>query len=322
VADLQQPKPGMLAVKDIDLVAARIRPVLVITGLPEIPLGVFVITSASEDWSSTGRTYELELRGKTSVLDQDAIDASLTVDASKPVLAWVRQVIASAGESIAIDSTQNGTVANPLTWEAGTTKLSIVNDLLDMILFNSLQMSGVGAFLATPYARPAVRPIRYEMLDLDRELIDGPTSVYHPEWTADIDNYSVPNKVIAVSSGTDEEPALSGVAVNNDPSSPYSFQRRGRWITSTLSGVEVPDGSDTDKITALEAKARRSLIASSSPQASVQVKHLPLPIQIGDVIRFASTPASIDSRYVVVNMQLDCVATGLMTSTLQEVIDL
>ena len=38
------------------------------------------------------------------------------------------------------------------------------------------------------------------------------------------------------------------MATNENPNSPYSYQARGRWITTTPTGVEVPDGTDADKV--------------------------------------------------------------------------
>ena len=82
-----------------------------------------------------------------------------------------------------------------------------------------------------------------------------------------------------------------------------------------------PDATAT---AALTARANQTLTAASSVQAAVQVEHLPLPLRVSDVVRFAATPAGIDARHVVTSLSLDCspTGTGLMKSTLQEVIDL
>lgn len=322
VIDVESPRAGMLAIGDVPLASARLRPVLVIDGLPEIPLGVFLISAAPEAWSATGRVLSLELLDRATVLDQDKVSESYTVDAATPILSAVAAVIASAGESIVVDAEETMTLAAPMVWPAGTTKLQIVNDLLGALNYNSLWVDGLGAFQATPYVVPAQRSQMYELLNgTRRELIDGESSIYVQEWSRDLDMFNVPNKVIAVQSATGDAPALVGEYTNTDPASPFSYSARGRWITKTIE-VETPEGDDTATVAFLVAKARQSLIASSAVQAAVSVKHLPVPVRVSDVMRFANAPAGIDARHVVTSVKLEAHALGLMATTLQEVVDL
>lgn len=323
VIDLDAAQPGFMTIDQVNLQSMRLRPVQSIEGLPDIKWGVYLITAAPEDWSETGRVLSLELLDRATVLDQDAVDESYTVDTATPILQAVATVVASAGEQIAVDGTVTDTLASPRVWPVGTSKLQIVNDLLDALNYRSLWVDGEGNFRATPYVVPAKRSLLYELLNgISRELIDGETSIYEQEWSRDLDMFSVPNKVIAVQSGTGDAPALVGEYTNTDPASPFSYPSRGRWITRVLDGVETPDGTDPEVVAFLEAKAQQSLIAASSVQATVKVKHLPVPLQVGDVMRFANAPAGIDARHVATSIKLDASPLGLMDTELQEVIDL
>jgi len=210
-----------------------------------------------------------------------------------------------------------------MVWPAGTTKLQIVNDLLSALNYNSLWVDGNGSFQATPYVLPADRSQTYELLNLPRELVDGEKSIYGKDWTRDRDLFNVPNKVTAVQSATGDKAALTGTYTNTDPDSPFSYAARGdRWKTKTLEGVETPEGTDSEVIAFLEAVARRSLIASSSVQATVEVKCLPIPVRVGDVLRFANVPAGIDARHVLTSIELDAHPTGLMALKLRELVSL
>ena len=323
VADLESAQPGLVTIGDVPLQSARLRPVLVIEGLPEIPLGMYVPSAAPEEWSGTGRVFSLELLDRSTVLDQDRTEQSYTVSATTPILQAVASVIASAGEWITVDAQVTTTPSAPLVWPAGTSKLQIVNDLLAALNYNSLWVDGVGAFRATPYVVPARRSPTYELLnDVERELIDGETSIYSQEWSRDLDMFSVPNKVIAVQAGSGDATPLTGQYSNTDPYSPFSFPSRGRWITSVLDNVETPSGTAPEVTAFLESKAQQSLIAQSAVQATVSVKHLPVPIRVSDVMRFANAPAGIDARHVVTSVKLAATPLGLMETTLQEVIDL
>jgi hypothetical protein len=211
-------------------------------------------------------------------------------------------------------------------WEAGTSKLRIVNDLLDALNYNALFVDGVGNFQATKYVAPADRSVRYSMLNDDsgarmvRELSDGQESIYLPEWKRDRDTYKVPNRVIAVAAGGGDAEPLSGTVTNEDSTSPFSFPSRGRWVTRVLDGVDVPDLSEAATVTFLEDKARQTLIAASAVQAAVTVTCLPIPIELLDALVFASTPAGINARHVVRGVSLGLSFAGVMELELQEVI--
>jgi hypothetical protein len=323
VADLERAQEGMLRIGQLALESVRLRPVCVIDGLPEIPLSVFLISSALEEWSETGRVWSLELLDRCTVPDQDRTEASFALAAGTVILTAVQDVLASTGESIAVNGAVTTKLAAPMVWRAGTSKLTIVNDLLAAAGYNALWVDGVGAFQATPYVVPAQRSITYEVLGMPRELVDGERSIYDPRWSRDRDAYDVPNKVVAVQNATGEdEEALVGVWTNENAASPFSYQARGRWITSVLDPADVPEGTDASVIAFLHAKARQTLIAASSVQAQVTVRHLPVPIRVSDVVRFASAPAGIDARHVVARIELEAHPLGLMRTDLMEVVDL
>lgn len=334
VRDLEVAAAGKMRIRDVALTEMRIRPVLVVEGLPEIPLGVYLFTAAPEQWDSTGLTFALDLHEKTTVLDQDAFDQTFTADTATPVLEIVASVVASAGERIAVDASNTARLAAPMVWEPGeeTTKLRIVNDLLDAIGYNSLWMDGQGNLRATAYVRPALRSVRYSMLTdengdrLPRELVDGDESIYLPQFDRDRDIFRVPNRVRAVQSATGDGEPLVGVASNEDPDSEFSFQARGRWIVRTVREVNVPDFSaepdpDAATVAFLNERARQALVAASAVQAAVSVTCLPIPIELLDAVRFVNTPAGLDALHVVRRVGLQLRPDGLMSMDLQEVID-
>lgn len=332
VLDLVQAEAGKLRFGDVDRVLTRIRPVRVIDGLPDTPLGMYVITAAPESWSAGHRVFSVELHDKSTILDQDKTPVTWQVPAGTVILQAVKTVIASAGESIDIDPTDTRVTATDRSWKAGTAKLDIVNDLLDSLQYNALWVDGQGNFRATPYVAPKDRPIRYDVLNLDRELIDGDTAVYLPDWTRDRDVYGVPNRVVVQATGGGDTEPLQGVATNEttDTKSPlweFSHARLGFWRDADPIQVEVPDFSDQPDPTAatiayLTAKAQQSLIAASGVQAKATLKALPLPVELLDATRFQSTPAGIDARHTIQRVELDLSAGGLMGLDLMEVISL
>lgn len=318
---------------DIDVNKTRIRPVMVIDGLPEFPLSLYVISKNKSRWQATGRVFEVGLLDKSTVLAEDLIAETFTASDTDPILEIVQTVVESAGETIAVDGAEVRTLPSPRVWPVGTSKLRIVNDLLDALNYNSLWVDGVGAFRATPYVAPASRSIRYTVLNdesgerLLRKLTDGAESIYSPDWTRDYDTYEVPNRVVAVQAASGDAEPLTGEATNTNPDSPFSYPSRGRWIVHPITGVDVPDYSaevDPDAATEafLDAVALRSLIAASAVQATVSVSCLPIPLELLDAVQFANTPADIDARHTTQGVTIPLSYDGLMSLDLQEVIDL
>ena len=323
VVDLAVAEAGMLRMADLELESVRLRPVQVIAGLPENPLGMYLVSNAVEEWEDTGRVWSLKLLDKCTVPEQDKVDQSYAVPAGARILQTVRSILASSGEYIAIDQSNTLATSGGMVWEAGTSKLKIINDLLDTAGYNALWMDGQGNFRATPRVLPADRSITYEFLGIPRELTDGEQSIYSPDWNRERDSFDVPNKVVAVeAAGGEDTAALIGQWTNEDPTSPYSYPRRGRWIVHTLDSVEVPDGTDASKIAFLRNRARATLVQMSAVQAQAKVEHLPIPVRVGDVLRFKHTRAGVDSLHVITRLSLDMNPLGLMKSTLQEVISL
>lgn len=323
IIDLVEAAPGMMRVGELPLESIRLRPVQIIEGLPENPLGVYLVSNAKEEWDATGRVWDVELLDRATVPQQDVVDESYAVPAGTLILNEVAVILASCGEYIALNEASTLATSNGMAWEAGTSKLKIINDLLDSAGYNSLWMDGYGNFRMTPRVLPADRSLKYDLLGVPREMRDGERAIYRPDWTRERDSFNVPNKVIAVqAAGGEDETALVGQWTNEDNTSPYSYPVRGRWIPHVLDSVETPEGTEAEIIAFLQARARATLVAMSAVQAQVKITHLPIPVRVSEVIRFAHKEADIDTRHVINAIELELRATGLMKSTLQEVISL
>ena len=138
ITDLPRPVPGRLWVTDLDLRAVILRPWLILadphTGVPwlEVPLGAFIPDTAPEQWTSPGRTISLDLLDKATILEQDGQPATFTCAATTPLLTAVAQVIEAAGHTVTIDVPSTATPRAAIHWPAGTPRLTVVNDLLDL----------------------------------------------------------------------------------------------------------------------------------------------------------------------------------------------
>lgn len=297
--------------QSVDWLNDRVRPVVIIDGIAEeIPLGMFLFSEAPEEWSDTGREWSVKLLDKCTILEQDKVDGTYSLAAGAVITDAVVDLIESTGETNIAITPSAATLAAPLSWEATTSKLKIVNDLLDAAGYFSLWCDGNGQYRGEPYVRPANRPIRYEFLD-------GATSIYSPDFVKDVDLHGIPNKFVAVGQGNGTTEALTSVATNEDPASPYSFSARGRWIVDGATGVEAASQ------TVLDDYARRRLIELTSPTSSITVAHALVPnLTFNNAVRLRRVPAGVDARHVVSKMVITLDPTALVKSTLVEVVDL
>lgn len=270
-------------------------------------LGVYLVSSPRYTNGDATTERYIELHDKTKILDDDKIEESLSLPAGAIVTAEIEELILSTGESKVAITESSHMIGSAQTWKAGTTKLRIINDLLDYINYFSIWVDGDGVFRGEPYSRPSARP-------LIRTFQRGKDSLHTGNWTREQDTDSVPNKVVVLVESDGDEEGLRGVAENNDPNSPYSRPRRGRWIVETESGVEAADQEAADAI------ALRRLISLSSPSATIEIQHVVLPIRLNDVVRLVS--GSIDTAAVVERMDFKLTPGSLCKAVWREVVSL
>lgn len=293
----------------VDWLRHRLQPWIEITDgtrTDRRPLGVFIPAAPGTRYSATGSEVELELYDKTDLLDKDRVENAYSAPAGVIVTDFVRSILLAMGESqVAItDSTE--TLRNPMVWEAGTSKLRIINDLLAAINYFAIWCDGYGVFRADPYRRPQQRAV-------ELELIDGDNCIYAPEFSHDFDAYDVPNKVACTSDSNGDKPALTAVATNVDPANPYSYPARGRWIVRVENSVEASSQA------VLQGIADRYLIEGQQVGSKYAIKHAAVPLELNDVVRFVRAAEGIDIAGVVQSMQYQLEVDALVQTLIREV---
>lgn len=268
------------------------------------PLGVFLLASPKKSYDEAGASWDVELLGKLVVLDEDKVDQTFSVPQGANVVDQVVALIRGAGEERIAATPSTAVTPSMLTWEAGTPKLTVINELLGSINYWALWVDGGGTFRVEPYTRPGERSPAWTFQA-------GETSIHLPEWDHDQDLASVPNRVVLVGHGSENTPALIGVAINENPKSPFSFQARDRWVTFSESGVEAADQAT------LDALAARKLIDLSTPTSTLSVSFLPVPLVPNNVAKWQSQGYS--AAATIKEIKYTCTPDGLCTAELTEV---
>lgn len=257
--------------------------------LPPIPWGVYLFTSP-ETSKDMIRRDKIGLLSKMAVIDTDAFPEAYSAAAGTNCIAEVVRIIQSTGETRISATPSDATLTNPLVFEAGESKLSIINDLLTSAGYAALWCDGSGQFRVEPYLDPGSRPHSWHFTVNEASIVRAGASRYQ-------DLAKVPNYVIVVCPGNDEEPAIVGHAWNRRDDSPFSVQNRnGRVITRR---EEVGDISSEAEATAL---AERFLLGGESPVAKLTVTHGIVPLEPGNRVTYTDGDLEIDA--VVTNMEV------------------
>jgi hypothetical protein len=259
-----------------------------ITGIAAWPVATMLFSSPKLARHDGRSGLTVELLSKLAVIDEDAVENVYSLAAGANIITSAVTLIQSTGETRISFTGSSAVLANPQTWDAGTSKLTIINDLLAAAGYWGLWVDGSGLFRVEPYIDPAHRSVAYT-------FEAGEASIHKPDWGREQDLSSVPNKYVVIGQGSDDTPPLVGVALNQDPTSIYSFQSRGRWITRTETGVEGADQSVFDQL------AARGLLAGMSPVGKLSVTHAPLPLDPNDRVTFRPRTYSVDAT--VLSMQ-------------------
>lgn len=250
------------------------------------PVAVMRLSSPSMEDTDLRINYTVDLLSKLSVIDEDSVTSSFSLAAGTPIIPAVVSLIQSTGETRIVVTDSDATLKNPQVWEVGESKLTIINDLLEAAGYWSLWCDGSGQFRVEPYEAPGDRQVV-------REFASGDFSIHAPGWSRNQDLSSVPNRFIVIGQGNEDDPPLFGIAENNDPASPFSFQNRGRWITRKEEGVEG------DSQAVFNQLAQRRLLDAMSPVAKISVSHAVVPLDPNDAIEFAAgtleTKATVQS---------------------------
>lgn len=271
------------------------------------PLGVFLPATPKASWTDTGQSRTVTLYDKLLVLDGDHFEEAYSLPAGTVVTPAIRTIISDAGESHVAITDSPLTLLTGMTWQADTSRLQIINDLLASINYFSLWCDGNGYYRADPYTDPTSRLVV-------RNFRDDATSLYSPDFDHERDIFDAPNKIICIGTSDGTNPPLTSVATNNDPNSLTSFPARGRWISRTDTNVAASSQ------TVLDAIAARRLADATQVSSVVTLRHAPVPdVILNSVVTFRREPAGLDFTAVVQSMNVTTGVGALVETQVQEV---
>lgn len=257
-----------------DYLTDELRPVMTLDGV-DYPLGVFVPTTVQQRWSEEGERVEIEAYDRGYYLQEAVTAQRLHLPAGAEYVETVRQLLVQAGIALALVTPCADTLQTDREdWDAGTSYLTIINQLLSEINYSDIWFDANGYARVQPYAAPDAARIthRYSATDLRQ----APISL---SGSAQLDLFTRPNVFLVRCSNPDFSEPMTARAVNDNPLSALSVLRRGRKI---LKVTQVDNIASQD---ALQAYADRLCQQSMLATELIQFDTLTEPGHgIGDIL--------------------------------------
>lgn len=274
---------------DIDFSSQRVRPYIRV-GDEEWALGVYVMASPTTEHSALGRTRSVALTDKITVVKDDCVTQTLQVTKGSNIIEAASAQILATGEQRILSTPSASTLSNTMTWPPGTSRLSIINDLLAVAGYWSLSTDRQGQFVLAPYRAPADRPVAWE-------FHEGELSLHSPEWAHELPLWDATNHVTLVSQEDDDGNVWVASAIDDNPDSPTSTVSMKRVLNPI-----VEENVEAASAAALQQQADRKLIDNSNVIGVISLNHAFVPVWYRDGVSFKSQ--GMDTKATITKMSL------------------
>lgn len=264
--------------------------------------GTYLVATPSSTYRGAIEEGTADLYGVLQVLAEDALEAPLVLAAGDEALDKAKELVTGAGLDVVASPSTAKLTASAIFDDEDASKLDAVNWLLSFAGFESATCDGFGNVLLRPYVNPADRTPSFTLRDDD-------ACVYRSGVVRECDTFSVPNVVTVTCTSAGNGTPLTATAKNDDPTSPFSIDARGRRIVykESVSDVAGPDE--------LKAKAASLLAAKTSTAESFEIVHAYLPMSMGDVCDFVYDRADIRQSGLVAVRQTMALRPGMECTT-------
>lgn len=257
---------------EIDWMTDEIKPVLEINGVPK-PLSVLMPAKVTPKENRGVTTLEIQAFDRCWRVRDTKVEGSINLPAGTPYLDAVEQLLASAGIGTIIKTPSTATLTEDREdWQTGTSYLSIINDLLGEINYKQLWFNSEGSAMLEPASVPDAAHIQHILTDQvpdPRNSREAGLIRVYPTFSKETDVYNAPNVFICVCSNADKSGDMKATAVNENPQSPLSVQRRNnRRIVQSVYVNNIASQAE------LQAYADRMLNDSMMTGETIQVETL------------------------------------------------
>ena len=251
------------------------------------------------------RSGTADLYSTLKVLEDWGERAPYSLAAGSNAVGVAKAICEACG--LPVSATPSGvTLSTPHAWDAGTSRLEIVNWLLDFAGYGSAGVDGYGTVVMEPYADPSSKAPAATLAD------DG-DGCFEAEVGLSRDDWDTPNVVVVTCESS--ERTVSAFAVDQSGTR-YSVDSRCREVTRTETLGDIDSGSTDNEVeAACLAKAELLLATGRQSVEKARVRHYYKPFSIGDAVEFRYTSAGYSQKMGVWSREVS-LTPGMACSTL------
>lgn len=288
------------------------------TPYAEWPVAELLLQNPRRIATETGVILEADAFDQNVLLANHSFAARYSVAAGTNYITAIQTVLTTVGFAASQFTLTPTSLTLPAAreWDAGTSALQVINDLLQAINYQlsggnaRFRFNGEGMGIAEPYALPHTRSDEYTY-DTDEH------SVIQVGVEQELKLIRIPNKVVL----TRADPGatnITGTATNNAVESNASVPNTGQTVTRT---AEVP-AADQSTITAL---AQRDLTEGTEAMRLAWTHNLAPWIDNADRVRFIHSfggPGSLelDDSFIITEWRMPLDEIGNMSCRAKQVV--
>lgn len=289
-------------ISDINYIDERIKPYFKVklpTGdYARFPLGVYLIESPTRNTDGRRVYRSVSAYDKSVILKEDKFETRYRVAKNITYTAAVAQILGSTGMTASYISPSSLQVPVDIEFDAGTSKLSAINELLKAINYTPLHFDFGGHAVASEYVAAEDRLIEYTYQT-------GPASIVHPEASESLDAFNVPN-VITRYLESPERGVMTATYVNEDVRSLLSVTNRGRRI------VDVRKVDDIANQTTLNNYVKRCALEQAVYQTVTFNSALMPHHDYQSCLFLKNDMLGVNAKYIEMNWRMELKIGGAM----------
>lgn len=294
--------------KDVDYLNDRVRPIIILDGV-EYEMGVFLIPSPSRKKRDGGIYREIEGYDVTQIILEDKVTDRYVIFKNTNYVKAITQLINSSRIHRVSIPANPATLTRDREFEIGTSKLRIINELLQEINYTSLWTDRHGIVRADKYLLPSQKEIDfiYKTGDENELLVKDSLS-------EEVDLFNVPNVFVIVATNAEDESLVSKYE-NSHPASPTSTIIRNRNI------VDFREISDIASQAVLDSYVKRIAYQASDTYSKVEFDTLINPKhEYGNGIYLRDEKLGIDNKFVETSWEIEMQVGGKMKHQARRVV--
>ncbi|WP_302200348.1 hypothetical protein [uncultured Gemmiger sp.] len=279
-----------------------------VNNVERTPIGLFNITTSPVSVDDYGHSTQ-ELTGYDQgyfLRNLSVLERSLTIRAGTKYTTAIREQLLAAGIAVVSIVETNDVLMTDHAWETGSTRYSVVSDLLSEINYRDIYFDGRGVAIAEPWQPASINSKTHRYGKEEVTLLRIPMNIQ-------ADTFDAANVFVDIVSSADLDRELRAVAENVNPTSPLSLMRRGRRIVS----VQTVEGIASQE--ALETHVKNRMLLSMMGAASYTFTtcgDVEYPHGLNDSILMMRDGIGLMEEQ---DWSLSCIPGGQMTHTAKKV---